>query len=108
MEVRLSIFLIILGAGIVTIIPRVLPLMLLSKIHLPDAFLTWLRFIPITVMTALLMQELFTKNNHLLFSGNLMELMAIIPAILTAIIFRSLLGTVLIGVVCVALLRTLF
>ncbi len=108
MEIRLDILLIIIGTGLVTLIPRILPLMLLSRIHLPDAFLTWLRFIPITVMTALLAQELFMKNNQLTFTGHPIELIAIIPTILIAIIFRSLLVTVIGGVICVALLRYLY
>ncbi|CAN5411623.1 AzlD domain-containing protein [soil metagenome] len=105
MQVRLDILFIILGAGLVTLIPRVLPLMILSKIHLPDWFLSWLSFIPITIMTALLAAELFTQNHHLTLAGNSLELIAIVPSIVVAILFRSLLGTVIAGVLCMALLR---
>lgn len=108
MEIRLHILLIILGTGLVTLIPRVLPLLLLRNINLPDTFLTWLRFVPITVMTALLAQELFMKNNQLAFLSHPLELIAIIPTILVAIIFRSLLVTVVVGVISMALLRYFF
>lgn len=108
MEIHLDVLLIILGTGLVTLIPRVLPLVLLSKINLPGWFLTWLRFIPVTVMTALLTEELFVKNHHISLLGRPFELIAIIPSFLAAIFFRSLLGTVVVGVVSVALLRTFF
>ncbi|OTQ82041.1 branched-chain amino acid ABC transporter, partial [Bacillus subtilis subsp. subtilis] len=39
MELRLDILLIVLGTGIVTLLPRVIPLLFLSKIELPKWFL---------------------------------------------------------------------
>lgn len=108
MEMRIDILLLALGAGLVTLIPRILPLIVLSKIKLPAWVLTWLSFIPITVMTALLAESLFMKNHQLSLLGNPLQLIAIIPSILVAIIFRSLLGSVVVGVLCMMLLRYWF
>jgi branched-subunit amino acid transport protein len=108
MEVRWDILLIILGTGIVTFVPRVLPLIFLSRIELPKWFLTWLSFVPVTVMTALLAQDILFDNEQLSLMANKFELLAIIPAFLVALLFRSLLGAVLVGMICISLLRWAF
>jgi branched-subunit amino acid transport protein len=108
MEVRWEILLIIIGTGIVTLIPRVLPLLFLSKIDLPKWFLDWLHFVPVTVMTALLAQEILFENNEFAPLANKFEIMAIVPTFLVAIVFKSLLGSVLVGMASVSLLRWVF
>ncbi|MEK5270013.1 AzlD domain-containing protein [Aeribacillus sp. FSL K6-8394] len=108
MEVRWKIFLIILGTGIVTLIPRVVPLLFLSRIKLPEWFLSWLSFVPVTVMAALLTQSLLFDDGQLSPMANKFELLAIIPTFLVALLFRSLLGAVLVGMISVSLLRWIF
>jgi branched-subunit amino acid transport protein len=108
MEIRWEILLIILGTGIVTLIPRVLPLLFLSKIELPKWFLDWLHFVPVTVMTALLAQEILFEDNQFAPMANKFELLAMIPTFLVAIFFKSLLGAVLVGMISVSLLRWFF
>jgi branched-subunit amino acid transport protein len=108
MEVRWEIFLVILGTGIVTLIPRVVPLLFLSRIKLPEWFLSWLSFVPVTVMTALLTQNLLFDNGQLSPMTNKFELLAIIPTFLVALLLRSLLGAVLVGMISVSLLRWIF
>lgn len=100
MEVRPEILWIIIGTSIVTFIPRVLPLVVLSKIQLPEWGLRWLHYIPITVMAALLSQELLSPES---LEWN--KLWAAIPAFLIAFLTRSLLATVLVGIVAVMMLR---
>ena len=108
MEIRLGIFFIILGAALVTFIPRVLPLMLLSRISIPDWGMRWLSYVPIAVMAALVAQELFvTDGKFAAFSTNV-ELIAALPAFWVAIRTRSLLGTVVVGILALMLLRLLF
>lgn len=100
MEVRAEILWIIIGTAIVTVIPRVLPLVVLSKIQLPHWGLRWLHYIPIAVLAALLSQELLHPEQ---FEWS--KLLAAIPALLIAFWSRSLLATVLVGIVAVMLLR---
>ncbi|MDF2681445.1 MAG: branched-chain amino acid transporter [Brevibacillus sp.] len=105
MEVRWDVMLIILGAAIVTFLPRVLPLMLLSRIALPEWGVRWLSHVPISVMAALIGQELFLHEGKWApFSTNV-ELLAAIPTFLVAIKTRSLLGTVMTGILSIMLLR---
>jgi len=108
MEVSWSILLIIIGASIVTFIPRVLPLIVLSRIQLPDWGMRWLNYIPIAVMAALVGQELFVHNGELSPLKNNFNLFASLPTFVTAVYTRSLLGTVVVGVISIMVLRYFF
>ncbi|ASA21398.1 AzlD domain-containing protein [Paenibacillus donghaensis] len=110
MEIRAEILLIIAGAALVTVIPRVLPLMLLSRIELPEWANRWLNYVPIAVMSALIAQELLIHDGQLTgwsLSGNL-ELLAALPTFWIAVKTRSLLGTVIAGMISIMLLRYFF
>jgi branched-subunit amino acid transport protein len=108
MEVRWSIFLIILGTALVTFIPRVLPIAILSRIELPGWTMRWLSYVPIAVMAALVGQELLLHNGKLVPLQNNLELIAALPAFLIAILTRSLLGTVVAGIIAIMVLRLVF
>jgi len=82
--------------------------MVLSRLQLPDWALRWLNYVPITVMAALVGQELLMKNGELAPIHDNIELLASLPTFLTAIITRSLLGTVLVGIVSIMVLRFIF
>lgn len=41
---------IIILCGIVTILVRVIPFMMISRVNLPDVLIRWLSFIPITLL----------------------------------------------------------
>ncbi|MEC3655365.1 AzlD domain-containing protein [Bacillus siamensis] len=105
MELRLDILLIVLGTGIVTLLPRVIPLLFLSKVELPKWFLSWLSFVPVTVMTALLGQELLFEDDNFSPLSNSHELLGIIPTFLVVLLTKSLLGAVVAGMITISLLR---
>ncbi|GED68561.1 branched-chain amino acid ABC transporter [Brevibacillus reuszeri] len=104
MEVRWDVFLIIIGSALVTFLPRVLPLMVLSRMELPEWGIRWLNYVPISVMAALVGQELFVKEGQLSLVNNV-ELLAAIPTVLIAMKTKSLLGTVVAGMVSIMALR---
>ncbi|MDT8976428.1 AzlD domain-containing protein [Paenibacillus sp. chi10] len=108
MEVRWDIFLIILGTAFVTFIPRVVPLMVLSRFELPGWAMRWLNYVPISVIAALIGQEIFIHDGKLTSLTNNIEFFAAIPTFLIAIKTRSLLGTVLGGIISIIILRLLF
>lgn len=108
MEVRWDVFLIILGAALVTFIPRVAPLMILSRFELPEWGMRWLNYVPISVMAALIGQEILMNDGKITSLFNNVELLAAIPTFLIAIKTRSLLGTVLGGIASVMILRMIF
>ncbi|MFC5452777.1 AzlD domain-containing protein [Paenibacillus aestuarii] len=106
MEIRWYIFLIIVGSSIVTVLPRVLPLIVLSRIQLPDWGMRWLNYVPVAVMAALVGQELLLQDGNISILHNI-ELLAALPTFAVAIFTRSLLGTVVVGIVSMMILRLL-
>lgn len=107
MEVRPEILMVIVASGIVTLLPRVLPLMVLSRFRLPEPVAEWLKHVPVAVMSALIAQSLFLADDKPV-QGPTLEMAAAVIAFWVAVKTRSLLGTVLAGVACTMVLRWLF
>lgn len=112
MSISTANILLILGMALVTYLPRALPLMMFSSRSLNPAIENWLRLIPPAVLAALLAPELLVNRaetgGSLFISGQNVMLMAALPSFLVAWFSRSFLGTVITGMVCVALARYLF
>ncbi len=53
MDIRPDVALIILGCALVTLLPRIVPFLLMHRMRLPDWARHWLSFVPVTVMSAL-------------------------------------------------------
>jgi len=97
MKINLDLFVLFLCMGIVTYLPRFFPLFLLSRKELPSLCEAWLDFIPVAILSALIVPSLITAGNprHLdLFTS---ELIVAIPTFLFALKTKSLAGTVLLG-----------
>lgn len=107
MDVRLSVLWVIVGAGAVTVAPRVLPLVLLSRLTLPPGLVTWLGYIPIAVLSALLAQAALLVNGRVALPPHNLSALAVLPALVVAVYTRSLIWTVLGGMAAMALLRLL-
>lgn len=107
MEINTYILLIIIGSAIVTFLPRVLPLVVLAKVSLPDWAMRWLYYVPIAVMAALIGQELLLIDGKFTLLHN-EKLLAALPTFLIAIITRSLLMTVVVGILSLMVVRNFF
>ncbi|GGG14103.1 AzlD domain-containing protein [Paenibacillus abyssi] len=107
MKVDLSILLIILGCALVTFLPRILPFVLVRNVNLPKPFLKWLSFIPVCLLTALIVQGVI-NNTASTPTIDWLNLAVIVPTLLTALRTKSLLATVLVGIAAAALLRWIF
>ena len=99
------IFITILGMGVATYLPRLLPVWLLSSKRLPPLVINWLRFVPVAVLSAMLLPSLVFQNEQFDLSFNNLFLWAAIPTFLTAWKTRSLFGSVIVGMLVVALVR---
>ena len=102
--------LLIAGMALVTYLPRMLPLWLLSSRELHPAFLRWLGMLPPAVLAALLAPALFLRDDgagakSLFFSLDNVFLLAAVPTFIVAYMTKSFFGTVAAGMACVALLR---
>ena len=83
--------------GIVTYVPRWLPLLYLSHRRLPQWLVDWLGFIPVSILSALLAPQLFIDAKQQSLQFGKPELVVAVPALLFALKTRSLGGTVLVG-----------
>lgn len=99
-----EVLLVILGMALVTYLPRMLPLVILSRTQLPNIFLRWLSYIPAAVLAALLAPALFLPEGKFALVGN-PYLLAAIPTSLIAIRTRSIALTILCGMAAMVLLN---
>ena len=85
--------------GAVTYLPRMLPLVVLSRKSLPRWFTEWLELIPAAILSALLAPTLLTNADPRSVCLGKPELFAAVPTLLFALKTRSLAGTVIVGMV---------
>ena len=86
--------------GAVTYLPRMLPLVVLSRRRLPAWFSEWLELIPAAILSALLAPSLLTCAEPRTLCLGKPELLAAVPSLLFALRTRSLAGTVIVGMLC--------
>lgn len=98
MDIRPDFLALVLACALVTALPRVLPLAVLSRFSLPPWLLDWLGYVPIAVLSALAAIEVLVPGGQgLLLRGN-PAIPAIVAAFVVAALTRSLLLPVALGV----------
>ena len=109
MTTDLHTLILIILCGIVTLLVRIIPFMMISRVHLPEIVVKWLSFIPITLFTALVIDGVIQQHDNTFgYTLNLSYIIAIIPTVLLAIFTRSLTITILGGIITIACLRLIF
>ena len=88
---------VLIGMGLVTFLPRWLPLVYLTKRNLPAWLVEWLDLIPAAILSALLLPELVTAGAPRSLDLLRPELAVAVPTFLFAIFTKSLGGTVITG-----------
>jgi branched-subunit amino acid transport protein len=99
---------IIIGMGIVTYVPRWLPLFFLSRRRLPAWLVLWLDFIPAAILSALILPAILTTGSPRQLEWNRLDLWVAIPTLIFALRTRSLAGTVIIGMGLYWLISTVY
>lgn len=103
-----SYLVLIMGMGLVTYLPRWLPLSILSRRRLPRWLVEWLDLIPIAILSALILPLLVTSGQPRHLDLLRPELLVAIPAFLFALKTRSLGGTVVVGMLLFWLAEKVF
>jgi len=88
---------VIVGMGIVTYVPRWLPLVLLTRRRLPLWLVEWLDFIPASILSALVVPYLITTGDPRHLDILRPELFVAVPTFAFALVTKSLAGTVVVG-----------
>ena len=99
------IILTILGCAIVTWLSRIVPFILLKKFDLPKPIVEYLSFVPIVIMSALWFNSLFVQRIGEFPEINYENLLASLPTVLSAVISKSLLVIVVVGIFSLAIIR---
>ncbi len=107
MQISIYSLLVILGCGLVTWLPRVIPFLLVRKVHIPQIITDFLSYIPLCILTALLVQSLTLYQKDTWPVMHTEYILAAIPTIISAIITRNLMWDVIVGMAAMALIRSL-
>ncbi len=99
-----SIILMIFGVSAVSLLPRMLPVAILSRWEFPQLLQKWLSFVAPAVLGGLAALSILAPKGFIHFSPSNLYLWACIPTFLVAIKTRSLFYTLLVGIVSMALL----
>lgn len=97
--------LLVAGMGVVTYLPRWLPLLTLSRRRLPQWLIDWLGLIPVALLSALVAPALLADATTRTLQLGRPELLVAVPTFLFALKTRSLGGTVLVGMLLYWLVR---
>lgn len=89
--------LLFVGMGLVTYIPRWLPLIYLAHRRLPQWLIDWLSLIPVAILSALLAPILLTQDGPRTLDLTKPELLIAVPTFFIAWKTKSLGGTVIAG-----------
>ena len=112
-----TVFLTLLGMGVATYLPRLLPLLILTRRQtvseegtsggMSPLVEAWLGHVPAAVLAAMLFPSLFVAEGRMNLTLDNLYLWAALPTLLIAWKTQSLIGSVLAGVAVVALGRLL-
>ncbi len=104
---ELEYLLLILGMGVVTYIPRWIPLVALVGRKLPRWMVEWLDLVPVAILASLLLPLLLVSEDSGRIELFRPELLAAVPTIIFALKIKSLSGTVVLGMLVFWLLGNL-
>lgn len=105
MDITIYSLFVILGSGLVTWLPRVIPFLLVRKIHIPNVVLRFLSYVPLCILTALFIQNLLVYREGQFPLINYEYFYASVPTLITAVITKNLMWIVVIGIISMALVR---
>ena len=95
----MKIWILIVGMAIVTYVPRMIPLLIFSKINLPPWLESWLKYIPVGIFSALVFPDIFIRNQMFSMTINNIELISSILVFAVAFKTRSLGLSVIVGII---------
>lgn len=104
----MNIWLVILLAGLVTYATRLSFILLLDRIQVPDWFRRVLRFVPVAVLSAIVLPELTSPDGSLSLTWRNPQMAAGAVAILVAWRTKNMLLTILAGMAALFIFKAVF
>ncbi len=103
----MNIWLIMIIGGLLTFATRLSFILLLDRIKMPDWFRRGLRFVPVAVLSAIILPELTNPNGTLFLSWRNPQLLAGAVAILVAWRTRSVILTIVTGMAALLIFQAI-
>ncbi len=97
-----TVFFIMLGMLGVTYLPRLIPMWLFANKSLPPLVISWLRYVPVAVLAAMLLPTLLIHEGDIYVHTHNLFLWAAIPTFFVAWKTKSLFISVIVGMLIVA------
>ena len=98
----------IVFSGLVTWIPRMIPFILVKYKGLPAIVERFLKFLPVSIIFSLILSSVVSGKVGSLPQIKWLDFLVVFPTALVSFRYRNLVGTVLFGVVLIAVLRLVF
>ncbi len=102
-----AIWVTIIGVSAATLVPRILPVALLSGFEFPKLLIKWLSYVAPAVLGALTALSILAPEGELHLALDNLFIWAFIPTMFIAIKTRSLFITLSVGIIAMALLYNL-
>lgn len=102
-----SIFIMIIGVSLASLLPRILPIALLSRVTFPPLLSRWLSYVAPAVLGALTALSVLAPKGTINISVDNIFIWAFIPTLFFAVKTRSLFISLLVGIISMALLYNL-
>jgi len=103
----MNIWILMILAGLATFATRLSMILLLERLTMPDWFRRALRFVPVAVLSAIILPELVARNDVLDLSLRNPQILSGAVAILVAWRTRNVLLTILAGMAALLILQAL-
>ena len=100
-------WILILGMAVLTFLPRYIPFALAGKVNIPTWLSRALNFVPIAVLSSIIIQSTLIRNGELSFSLDNYHLIAAIAAFVTAVVSRHMFFSIGVGLTVFGLLTFL-
>ena len=99
-------FILIILSMLVELVPRLLPMKYFTTRKIPEWFNEWMKYVPVSLFTALVVKDIFINTSHYTFIGfgHLAKLLAAVIVMVVAYKSRSMGLSVVLGLAAVALL----
>jgi len=94
---NLDYVILVTAMGLVTFLPRWLPLFFLTRYRLSGWFVEWLELLPASILAAILLPALITTESPRQLDIFRPEMWVALPTLLFALVTKSLGGTVIVG-----------
>lgn len=96
-------------AAVAAFLPRYIPMLFFSTREIPDWFNEWMKYVPVSLFTALVVKSVFLSSTyHIELLGHVNYIIAGVIVILITYVTRSMAFSVLAGLVAVFVITTFF